>query len=294
MRSSTLIVLAIVVLALFVGMGAVYKVEESQVALRLQFGRVVEENIQPGLHFKVPLIQTVLRFDRRVLTLDSRPERYLTFEKKDVNVDFFVKWRIADVRRFYQSTAGNEDAARQRLRPIVTEAIRNEIALRTLQAVVAGERANLAQRFIEVSNAGAESLGIEVVDVRIKRIDLPEDSEVIGSVFQRMRAERLRVANELRAEGQEILQTITSEADRQVAVLLAEAERDAQRLRGEGDARAAEIYAAAFGADAEFYAFYRSLEAYRAAFADGQGVMVLDRDSEFLRFFQDNGRPGGR
>lgn len=294
MRSSTLIILAIVVLALFVGMGAVYKVEESQVALRLQFGRVVEENIQPGLHFKVPLIQTVLRFDRRVLTLDSRPERYLTFEKKDVNVDFFVKWRIADVRRFYQSTAGNEDAARQRLRPIVTEAIRNEIALRTLQAVVAGERANLAQRFIEVSNAGAESLGIEVVDVRIKRIDLPEDSEVIGSVFQRMRAERLRVANELRAEGQEILQTITSEADRQVAVLLAEAERDAQRLRGEGDARAAEIYAAAFGADAEFYAFYRSLEAYRAAFADGQGVMVLDRDSEFLRFFQDNGRPGGR
>jgi membrane protease subunit HflC len=205
-----------------------------------------------------------------------------------------VKWRISDVRRFYQSTAGNEDAARQRLRPIVTEAIRNEIALRTLQAVVAGERANLAQRFIEVSNAGAESLGIEVVDVRIKRIDLPEDSEVIGSVFQRMRAERLRVANELRAEGQEILQTITSEADRQVAVLLAEAERDAQRLRGEGDARAAEIYAAAFGADAEFYAFYRSLEAYRAAFADGQGVMVLDRDSEFLRFFQDNGRPGGR
>lgn len=294
MRSSTLIILAIVVLALFVGMGAVYKVEESQVALRLQFGRVVEENIQPGLHFKVPLIQTVLRFDRRVLTLDSRPERYLTFEKKDVNVDFFVKWRIADVRRFYQSTAGNEDAARQRLRPIVTEAIRNEIALRTLQAVVAGERANLAQRFIEVSNAGAESLGIEVVDVRIKRIDLPEDSEVIGSVFQRMRAERLRVANELRAEGQEILQTITSEADRQVAVLLAEAERDAQRLRGEGDARAAEIYAAAFGADAEFYAFYRSLEAYRAAFADGQGVMVLDRDSDFLRFFQDNGRPGGR
>jgi modulator of FtsH protease HflC len=287
MKSITLIVLALLFL---LGLGSVYQVQESQVALRLQFGRVVEEGIQPGLHFKLPVVQDVLRFDRRVLTLDSRPERYLTFEKKDVNVDFFVKWRIADVRRFYQATAGNEDAARQRLLPIVTEAIRNEIANRTLQAVVAGERANLAQRFIEVSNQGAESLGIEVVDVRIKRIDLPEDSEVISSVFQRMRAERLRVANELRAEGQEILQTITSEADRQVAVLLAEAERDAQRLRGEGDARAAEIYAAAFGADAEFYGFYRSLEAYRGAFADGQGVMVLDRDAEFLRYFEDRSR----
>lgn len=283
MRNIILIALALLVL---LGLGAVYQVQESQVALRLQFGRVVEENIQPGLHFKVPLVQDVLRFDRRILTLDSRPERYLTFEKKDVNVDFFVKWRIANARQYYQSVGSAEDSARERLRPIVTESIRNEIAQRTLQAVVAGERANLAQRFIEVSNQGAQSLGIEVVDVRIKRIDLPEDSEVISSVFQRMRAERLRVANELRAEGQEILQTITSEADRQRAVILAEAERDAQRLRGEGDARATEIYAGAFGRDAEFYSFYRSLEAYRNAFADGEGVMVLDRDAEFLRYFE--------
>lgn len=287
MRTIILVALAVLVL---LGLGAVYQVQESQVALRLQFGRVVEEGIQPGLHFKLPVVQDVMRFDRRILTLESRPERYLTFEKKDVNVDFFVKWRIGDVRRYYQSTGGNEDNARERLRPIVTQAIRNEIAQRTLQAVVAGERANLAQRFIEVSNRGAESLGIEVVDVRIKRLDLPEDSQVIDSVFNRMRAERLRVANELRAEGQEILQTITSEADRQRAVIMAEAERDAQRLRGEGDARAAEIYAAAFGRDAEFYAFYRSLEAYRNAFADGEGVLVLDRDNEFLRYFEDGPR----
>lgn len=287
MRNIMLIALALLVL---LGMGAVYQVQESQVALRLQFGRVVEEGIQPGLHFKLPVVQDVMRFDRRILSLDSRPERYLTFEKKDVNVDFFVKWRISDVRRYYQSTGGNEENARERLRPIVTETIRNEIAQRTLQAVVAGERADLAQRFIEVSNRGAESLGVQVVDVRIKRIDLPEDSQVIESVFNRMRAERLRVANELRAEGQEVLLTITSEADRAVTVLLADAERDAQRLRGEGDARAAEIYASAFSADAEFYAFYRSLEAYRGAFADGQGVMVLDRDAEFLRYFEDGPR----
>ncbi|TXK65948.1 protease modulator HflC [Alkalisalibacterium limincola] len=287
MRNIILIALALLVL---LGMGAVYQVQESQVALRLQFGRVIEEGIQPGLHFKLPVVQDVMRFDRRILTLDSRPERYLTFEKKDVNVDFFVKWRISDVRRYYQSTGGNEENARERLRPIVTETIRNEIAQRTLQAVVAGERADLAQRFIEVSNRGAESLGVQVVDVRIKRIDLPEDSQVIESVFNRMRAERLRVANELRAEGQEVLLSITSEADRAVTVLLADAERDAQRLRGEGDARAAEIYASAFGADAEFYAFYRSLEAYRGAFADGQGVMVLDRDAEFLRYFEDGPR----
>jgi modulator of FtsH protease HflC len=287
MRNIILIALAVLIL---LGLGTVYQVQESQVALRLQFGRVVEEGIQPGLHFKLPVVQDVMRFDRRILTLESRPERYLTVEKKDVNVDFFVKWRVGDVRRYYQSTGGNEDNARERLRPIVTQAIRNEIAQRTLQSVVAGERANLAQRFIEVSNRGAESLGVEVVDVRIKRIDLPEDSQVIESVFNRMRAERLRVANELRAEGQEVLQTITSEADRAVTVLLADAERDAQRLRGEGDARAAEIYASAFSADAEFYAFYRSLEAYRGAFADGQGVMVLDRDAEFLRYFEDGPR----
>jgi len=280
----------VLVVLLFLGMGAVYTVEESQVAIRFQFGRVVESDILPGLHFKAPLIQNVLKFDRRVLNLDSQPERYLTSEKKDVNVDFFAKWRIKNVRAFYQATGGNEINALQRLNPIVQESIRNEFNQRTLADVVSGERTNLAARFVEVSNRATESLGVEIVDVRIKRIDLPEDGQVIGSVFERMRAERLRVANELRAEGQEISETIRSNADRQRVVLVAEAERDAQRLRGEGDAQATAIFAAAYGRDPEFYAFQRSLDAYRNAFSDGQGVLVLDKNSEFLRYFENAGR----
>ena len=282
----------VVLVVAFLAMDSMYIVQESQVAVRFQIGRMVESDIQPGLHFKVPLIQQVQKFDRRILSLDGAPERYLTSEKKDVNVDFFVKWRIADVRRYYQAL-GTELAAQQRLAPIVKEAVRNEFNQRTLQEVVGGERTNLAGRIVEVSNrevGGARELGIEVVDVRIKRIDLPEDGQVIGSVFERMRAERLRVANALRAEGQEQSETIRSNADRNRAVIVAEAERDAQRLRGEGDAVAAETYANAYGADREFYAFYRSMEAYRNSFGDGQGVLVLDRDSEFLRYFENAGR----
>lgn len=281
----------IIIAALFLGMDSVYQVQESQVAVRFQIGRIVETDIQPGIHFKLPLVQNVLKFDRRILSLDGQPERYLTSEKKDVNVDFFVKWKIADVRRYYQATAGNEINAQQRLSPIIKEAIRNEINQRTLKDVVGGERTNLAERFVEVANRAAESLGVVVVDVRIKRIDLPEDGQVIASVFERMRAERLRVANMLRAEGTEQSETIKSNADRQRAVIVAEAERDAQRLRGEGDAQAANTYATAYQDNAEFYAFYRSLEAYRNGFADGQGVLVLDKDADFLRYFNNGSRP---
>jgi modulator of FtsH protease HflC len=280
-----------VLLVAFLAMDSMYIVQESQVAVRFQIGRLVESDIQPGLHFKVPLIQNVQKFDRRVLSLDGAPERYLTSEKKDVNVDFFIKWRIADVRRYYQAL-GTEMAAQQRLAPIVKEAVRNEFNQRTLQDVVGGERTNLAERIVEVSNrGGASELGIEVIDVRIKRIDLPEDGQVIASVFERMRAERLRVANALRAEGQEQSETIRSNADRNRAVIVAEAERDAQRMRGEGDAVAADTYAQAHGADPEFFGFYRSMEAYRNSFGDGQGVLVLDRDAEFLRYFENAGRP---
>lgn len=274
----------------FLAMDSVYLVQESQVAVRFQFGRIVESDIKPGMHFKLPLVQNVLKFDRRILSLDGQPERYLTSEKKDVNVDFFVKWRIADVRRFYQATAGNEFNAQQRLSPIVKEAIRNEINQRTLKDVVAGERTNLGDRFVAVANPAAESLGVEIVDIRIKRIDLPEDGQVIGSVFDRMRAERLQVANKLRAEGTEQSETIRSNAERQRVEIVAEAERDAQKLRGEGDAVAADVYAQAYQQHAEFYAFYRSLEAYRNGFADGQSVIVLEKDAEFLRYF---GNPSG-
>ncbi|GAB2494524.1 protease modulator HflC [Arenimonas alkanexedens] len=285
MRNVTVIVF-LAIAALLAAMGSMFVVNESQTAIVLNLGRVVRSDLQPGLHFKWPLVEEVRRFDQRILSLDDAPERYLTSEKKDVSVDFFVKWKINDVATFYRAAnGGNEDAARQRLTPIVKNALRNEINQRTLQEVVSAGRAELSGNFLEAVNRGAQSLGIEVVDVRIKRINLPDDSNILRTVYSRMSTERTQVANQLRAEGVEQSETIRSEADRQRQVTIAEAERDAQKLRGEGDARAAEIYAGAYGQDAEFYGFYRSLEAYRNSMADGQTVLVLDPDSEFLRHF---------
>ncbi|KFN41861.1 hypothetical protein N790_11995 [Arenimonas malthae CC-JY-1] len=276
----------IAVAALLAAMGSVFIVNEGQTAIVLNLGKVARADLKPGLHFKWPLVEDVRKFDQRILSLDDAPERYLTAEKKDVSVDFFVKWRIKDVATYYRAASGgSEEAARQRLTPIVKNALRNEINQRTLQEVVSAGRAELSGSFLAVVNAGASSLGVEVVDVRIKRINLPEDSTILDTVYGRMRTERTQVANQLRAEGVEQSETIRSEADRQRQVTIAEAERDAQKLRGEGDARAAEIAAAAYGQDPEFYAFYRSLEAYRNSMADGQTVLVLDPDSEFLRYF---------
>lgn len=290
MRGITLI-LFLAVATLLAGMGSVYVVNESQTAIVLNLGRVVRSGMEPGLHFKWPLVEEVRKFDRRILSLDDAPERYLTAEKKDVSVDFFVKWRIKDVAAYYRAAnGGNEETARQRLTPIVKNALRNEINQRTLQEVVSAGRAELSGALLGPINSSASSLGIEVVDVRIKRINLPEDSNILRTVYNRMSTERTQVANQLRAEGVEQSETIRSEADRQRQVTIAEAERDAQKLRGEGDARAAEIAAKAYGEDAEFYAFYRSLEAYRNSMADGQTVMVLDPDSEFLRYFGNDKR----
>lgn len=283
------LVLVLVVVLGLLAVNSVYVVNEHQVGVLFQFGRIVRTDIAPGLHLKLPMVQQVRVFDRRILTLDAAPERYLTGEKKDVSVDFFAKWRISDVRRFYTATGGDEMTALARLNPIIREALRNQINQRTLQEVVAGGRTDLTDRLVVVANEASKTLGIEVVDVRIKQIDLPEDGNVIASVFERMRAERKRVANELRAEGEEAAETIRSTADREAAVLLAEAERDAQLMRGEGDARATEVYADAYGRHAEFYAFYRSLQAYREAFSGGDGVLVLDPESEFFRYFRDAG-----
>lgn len=287
MRPAILIVAALVLLVLA---NSLFTVSEHQTAALFRLGAITRSDIQPGLHFKVPFIESVRRFDRRLLTLDAQPERYLTSEKKDVSVDFFVRWRIVDVSRFYQATGGNESNALARLNPIVKEALRNEFNQRTLAEVVADVRTNLTDVLKAKSDEAARALGITVVDVRIKRIELPEDSEVIDSVFRRMREERRRVANELRAQGGEAAERVRANADRQANVLLAEAERDAQTLRGEGDARAAEVYAAAYGSDAEFYGFYRSLQAYREAFRGGTDVMVLDPNSEFFRYFGEGAR----
>lgn len=275
------------VIAAFLLSSAIFVVREDQVGVLFQLGRIAKSDIGPGVHFKLPLIQDVRSFDRRILTLDSQPERYLTSEKKDVNVDFFAKWRISEVGRFYTTTSGDEVMAAQRLNPIIKEALRNQINQRTLQETVSDARSGMTETLVKTANEGTKNLGIEVVDIRIKRIDLPE--EVSESVYNRMRAERSRVANELRSQGIEASETIRANADRERQVILANAERDAQKLRGEGDAEAANIYAQAYGRDAEFYGFHRSLESYRNAFRNGDGVLVLDPESEFFRYFRNAG-----
>jgi membrane protease subunit HflC len=265
---------------------SIFIVNESQTAIVLNLGKVVRSDLKPGLHFKVPFIEQVRKFDRRLLTLDDNPERYLTVEKKDVEVDFFVKWRIKDVTVYYRATSGgNEEAAAQRLTPIIKNTLRNDINSFTLQKLVSGERTELAQRLLKPINLGAATLGIEVVDIRIKRINFPKDAKIRDQVLDRMRSERKQVANALRAEGFAESERIRAEAERESQVILADAQRDAQKVRGEGDAEVARISAAAYGQDADFYAFYRSLEAYKASFADGKSTMVVDPDSEFLKYF---------
>ena len=287
MKNFVLVGLLAVLLA---AASSVFVVREAEVGVLFQLGRITRTDIQPGLHFKLPLVQDVRRFDQRIKTLDSQPERYLTSEKKDVNVDFFAKWRISEVGRYYQTTSGDELQAIQRLTPIIKEGLRNQINQRTLQETVSDARSSMTESLVRTANEGSKNLGIEIIDVRIKRIDLPD--EVSNSVYERMRAERSRVANELRSQGIEASETISSDADRERSVILAEADRDAQRVRGAGDAEAAQIYAAAYSRDPEFYAFYRSLESYRASFRDGQGVLVLDPDSEFLEYFDGSTRGG--
>ena len=278
----------LVLFAVLLLSSAVFVVREDRVGILFQLGRIVQTDIAPGVHLKLPLVQDARTFDRRIMTLVSQPERYLTSEKKDVNVDFFAKWRIVEVGRYYTTTSGDELQAIQRLTPMIKEALRNQINQRTLRETVSDARSSMTEALVRTANEGTRNLGIEVVDVRIKRIDLPE--EVSESVYNRMRAERSRVANELRSQGVEAAEAIRANADRERQVILANAERDAQRVRGEGDAQATEIYANAYGKDAEFYAFYRSLESYRTAFQGGESVLVLDPESEFFRYFGSAGR----
>ncbi|HPF72272.1 MAG: protease modulator HflC [Lysobacteraceae bacterium] len=290
MRNLSLIALVIAAVLLLNG---VFVVRQNETGVLFQLQKVVRSDIEPGLHFKIPFVQRSQVFDRRILTLDSQPEPYLTNEKKDVNVDFFAKWRITDAVAFYRATqGGSEERALNRLNPIIKEALRNLINQRNLRDVVASERTNLSEALVDVANAATGKLGIEIVDIRIKRLDLPD--RVSNSVFERMRAERKEVANELRSQGTEAGEQIQATADRERRVLIAEAERDAQTLRGEGDAKAAEVYAAAYNRDPEFYGFNRSLEAYREAFMNGDDVMVLDPKSEFFRYFRDTSQNGAR
>jgi membrane protease subunit HflC len=279
----TLIGPILVVLAILIG-SSVFTVREDQYAVLFRLGEIQRSDFEPGLHFKLPLVNNVMKFDRRILNLSSRQERFLTSEKKDVLVEAVVKWRIKDVRDFYTATRGDELRAQQTLGQIVKDRMRDEFNKRTLRQVVADQRDEMMANLRSAATAAAERLGIEVVDVRIKRIDLPE--QVTEAVFARMRSERAQVANKLRSSGAQQAEQRRAEADRKVQVLLAEAEREAQQLRGEGDARAAEIYAAAYAKDPEFYAFHRSLEAYRQSFKQQGNVLVLDPKSEFFEYFQ--------
>lgn len=273
----------IVFLLLAVAASGLFVVTEAERAVVLQFGKVVKADFEPGLHYRFPFIQDVKKYERRIVTLDKEPQRYLTSEKKDVLVDFFVKWRIADVARFYTSSGGDEALAETRLESTVRNALGKEIITRKVRDVVSDQRAGVMKAMRDQLNAAVDELGMEVIDVRVMSIDLP--TEVSQPVFDRMSAERKSVANRLRSEGTEAALGIRAEADQTQRVTIAEAERDASLIRGEGDAEAAKIYAKAYQKDPEFYAFHRSLEAYRSSFANGDSVLVLDPKSEFFQYF---------
>ncbi len=267
-----------------------FTVQAWERAVLFKLGEIVRTDFEPGLHWKIPLLNTVRTFDGRVQTLDSQPERFLTSEKKNVVVDSFVMWRIGDVARFYTAVRGDPLQAGLRLEQVVKDGLRGEFSKRSIQDVIAGERSKVMGILREQTDRQAREMGIEVVDVRIKRVDFPP--EVSHSVYQRMDAERARVARDFRSRGAEQAERIRADADRQRTIIVAEAYRDSEQARGEGDARAARIYAEAYGKDREFYNLYRSLGAYRKVFDSGHDTLVMEPDSEFFRYFRDAGGKG--
>ena len=271
-------------LLLLILSSSVFTVNETENAIKLQLGKITRSSYEPGLHFKIPfLVESVKRFDKRLLTLDMRPQGVLTSEQKTVIVDSFVKWRIADPETFYTSLSGVESNAINRLSDFLRDALRNAFGNQTLQQVVSENRTDLMFAIRQAVNSQAESLGIEVVDVRIKQVELPENVE--ESVYQRMEKERAAIAREIRSEGEETAKIITAGADRQRAEILASAYSTAEQTRGEGDAKSAQVYADAYSSDAEFYNLYRSLQAYRSAFGGGNDVLLLKPDSDFFKYF---------
>ena len=274
-------ILAVIVVA--IGSSAVYYVDEREKAIVFQFGEIVRSNDEPGIHFKAPLINNVKFFDARVQTMDSDPELYLTREKKNLVVDSFVKWRITNASDYYTRLGGLVSNARNRLAQRVNDALRSEFGNRSVQQVISGDRVEIMDVVRQLTNEETASLGIEVLDVRLKRVDL--DPDISERVYQRMEAERSRVAKDLRARGAEAAERIRADADRDRAIILAEARQAAQEVKGQGDAQATSIYADAFTRDREFYRMYRSLNAYRNTFATPDNLLVIEPDSEFFRYF---------
>lgn len=273
----------VVGLVILAGM-SVFTIDQRELAIRFQLGRIVNSDYAPGLHFKYPFVQNVLKFDKRIQNLDADPQRYLTVEKKNVIVDSFVKWRVSDVEQFYTANGGSVRRASDRLSTIAQKLLKDEFGKRTVKQVISGERSEIMAILTAAAKGETGGLGIEIVDVRIKRIDLPD--EVSNSVYQRMAAERTEVAKKFRSRGAESAKTIRAAADRERAVILAEADRDGQRIRGTGDGTAAETYAIAYEQDPEFYALYRSLNAYKRSFNNRSDILLLQPDADFFKYFK--------
>ncbi|MDH5371212.1 MAG: protease modulator HflC [Gammaproteobacteria bacterium] len=267
------------------GLMSIFVVDERELVLKFRLGEIVKSDYEAGIYFKIPLVNNIKKFDKRILTLDARPAIYLTKEKKNVNVDFFVKWRIANVETFYKSmSGGNERIAAERLYTVVNDGLRDQFSKRTIKEVIAGEREEIMNESTKAANEQVGKFGIELVDVRVKRIDFSED--ISNSVYRRMEAERTRVAKDYRSRGAEAAERIRADADRQRTVTIADAYREAEKTRGDGDGKAANIYAKAYTKDSEFYSFYRSLNAYKESFNAQSDIMVIDPSSDFFKYFK--------
>jgi membrane protease subunit HflC len=293
MRRNLGAIAAVIIALLIVASLSLFVVDQRQNAIVFRLGEVVRVVTQPGLYAKIPMLDNTRFFDTRILTIDSaEPERFLTSEKKNVLVDLFVKWRITDVRAYYVSVGGDEARARTRLLQTINDSLRAEFGNRTVHEVVSGERDKIMELMRDRANEDASKIGVQVLDVRMKRVDLPQ--EVSESVYRRMEAERKRVANELRSTGSAESEKIRADADRQREVILAQAYRDAQRVKGEGDAKATALYAAAYQGNPEFYAFYRSIEAYKQSFKNKTDLLVLEPNSEFFKYLRSGGGKAGK
>lgn len=281
--SQNKIIVALAVLSTVLMM-SVFTVSQTEKAIKFKLGEIVKSDYAPGLHFKWPIINNVKKFDSRILTMDTKPERFLTAEKKNVIVDSFVKWRIGDVNTFYTAVAGDQMQANIRLDQVIKDALRSEFGRREIKQLVSTDRGQIREALVKNTALIAKSLGVEIIDVQVKRIDLP--SEVSSSVFLRMEAERERVAREFRSQGSEAAERIRADADKQREIILANAYRDAEMLKGEGDAKSSEIYAQAYGKDTDFFNFYRSLHAYKQTFKQSGDMLILDAESDFFKHFK--------
>ena len=287
MKRSSIIISALSLIAVIIISQSIYVVSEIERAVKLRFGEIVEFDVQPGLHFKWPIVNSIKYFDGRILTLDAVPQRYLTSEKKALMVDSFIKWRIKDVAKYFTTTGGDEERAKRLLSQRVDTGLRNEFGIRTVKEVVSGERDQLMNSLAtSLDKIAQQELGVEVIDLRVKKIDLP--FEVSDSVYNRMRTERERLARELRAQGNEVAEKIRATADKDKTIILADAYREAEETRGNGDAKATATYAEAYTKDPEFYDFTRSLKAYQATFQSKGDILIIDPDSDFFKYLNNS------